>query len=871
MGEQLTAGPAHATPATAAPAVAAGDAAARALDAPPADPAARLHARALAAAARGERDQAWRGLRAALRARPAPERRARILVSLAFHEADGGSLAAALGLLDEAESAALPDQVRGIVALQRGLLHLRAGATAPALAGFDAAVTLLDESEPEDICRALLHRGQLHLAPGTLRRAAADLARCRRLAAAHGLDELTARARHHLGHLALLTGDVPAALREMDAAAPVLAPRSPAAAAAYHVDRARALLTAGLLHEADRELHRAAHRCDAAADGRDAARIALSRARIAHDQGRWSDARAHAAAAREVFAAHDAAAYLLVADAIILAADLAAGRALAAVQTAGTALAARLRAGELYDDARRAALTAASATLHRRDHRAGTPAQRAAAARQLAGDGLRLRRDDPLPTRMQARALRADLADAEGRADRALAELRGAVGDMHAHQASFGNLDVQAAAAHVAHLADRGLRRALTQGVPAAVFAWVERARALSARPTPVSAPADPVGAEMLAELHHASDALRAGELSGRPDSVLRARCLALHRQLRQRAWYPPDPREAARPASLRDVVAALGDGTLVVYLAAGDEAHALVATAHHRRVQRLGAVGPLHELHRRWRADLDALAGGALPHPLRAAVDAASRGAARRLDDTLLRPLSDQLGDGPLLVAAPTQLTVLPWPLLPSLRGRPVTVVRSTTDWLRHRNAAPLPDRPRVALVAGPGVAHADAEAARVGAVWEQARALTGQAATAAAVREAAGRSDVLHLAAHGVHEPDNPLFSYLELADGPLYGYQCDRWERPPRHVVLSAGELRASDGRPGDEAPGMPAALLHGGVGSVVAGVARVGDEVAHAVGPAYHAALRRGLPPAAALAEVAAEASGPCPLVCFGAGW
>ncbi|HEX5741307.1 MAG TPA: CHAT domain-containing protein, partial [Pilimelia sp.] len=465
----------------------------------------------------------------------------------------------------------------------------------------------------------------------------------------------------------------------------------------------------------------------------------------------------------------------------------------------------------------------------------------------------------------------ADLAVAENRTDRALAELRGAVGDLRAHKASFGNLDVQAATAHVAHLADRGLCRAVAQGVPAAVFAWAERARALSARPAPVTAPADPVGAEMLAELHHARDALRAGELAGRPDPVLRTRCLALHRQIRQRTWYPPDPHEPASPTPLRDVVAALGDGTLLVYLAAGGDVYALAATAHHRRVQRLGPVGPLHELHRRWRADLDALATGTLPAPLRGAVEAASRGAAERLDDTLLRPLSDLIGEGPLLVAPPARLAALPWPLLPSLRGRPVAVERSPTRWLRVRDAATLPDRPRVTLVAGSGIPPAAAEVGQVGAVWESAHTLTGPAATTAAVREAAARADVLHIAAHGAHEPDNPLFSYLNLVDGRLYGHECGSWARLPRHVVLSACELRAPDTRPGDRASGMPVALLHGGAGSVVAAVAGIGDEAAHTVIPAYHAALRRGLAPAAALAEVGGDAAVPCPLVCFGAGW
>ncbi|GGK28713.1 CHAT domain-containing protein [Pilimelia terevasa] len=834
--------------------------------------AAQLHAEAVRATERGQHDEAWSLLRAALGAQPPPACRARILVSLAFHEAERRSLAAGLALLDEADTGGLPDQVRGIVAMQRGLLHLRAGAPGPALAGFDAAIALLDESEPQDICRTLLNRGMLRLAPGSLVQAEADFARCVRIADSHDLTLLAAKARHNLGYLALLAGDLPRAIREMDAVAPVLADHSPTVSAVYHVDRASVLLTAGLFHEADEDLRQAAALFAVTESPQDQAETALARAQLAQRQERWGDARAHATTARRLFGERGAAPWALVADAVLLATDLGAGRGLAAVQVAGAALAARLRQHGLADEGRRTALTAAAAALRRRDGRAGPAGQRALMARHLAGDALRLRRDDPIGTRMQARALRADLADAEQEPKQALVELRAAVSDLQQHQASFGSLDLQtAAAAHVERLAAQGLRRALEQGVPAAVLAWTERARALSARLAPVSAPADAAAAEMLAELRHAQAALRTGALAGHPDPVLRTRCLALQRQIRQRAWYRPGPRQVTAPAALRDIVGGLGTGTLVTYLVVDEALHALVVSGRRRELVALGAAAPLYELQRRWRADLDALAAETLPPALRASVRTACARAAAGVDDLLARPLAGRLGDGPLLVAPPARLATLPWTLLPTLRGRPLSVVRSPTAWLAARPGAALPPRPVVTVAAGPLVARADAEVKLVADTWPDAVTLGGPAATAAAVRAAAGSTDVLHVAAHGVHEPDNPLFSYLQLADGPLYGHECDSWERPPRHVVLSACELGLSHRRPGDETLGMTAALLHGGAGSVVAGLARIGDEVAYAVGPVHHGALRRGLPPAAALAEALESVDTPTPLVCFGAGW
>jgi len=65
-------------------------------------------------------------------------------------------------------------------------------------------------------------------------------------------------------------------------------------------------------------------------------------------------------------------------------------------------------------------------------------------------------------------------------------------------------------------------------------------------------------------------------------------------------------------------------------------------------------------------------------------------------------------------------------------------------------------------------------------------------------------------------------------------------------------------------------MTAALLHQGVGAVVASVAKVSDDVAFEVTLALHRRLRQGEPPSLALA--AATQNQPCaPFVVFGAGW
>ena len=154
----------------------------------------------------------------------------------------------------------------------------------------------------------------------------------------------------------------------------------------------------------------------------------------------------------------------------------------------------------------------------------------------------------------------------------------------------------------------------------------------------------------------------------------------------------------------------------------------------------------------------------------------------------------------------------------------------------------------------------------------WPSAHVVLGAAAGVGL--EVAGRSEVFHVAAHGVHEPQSPLFSHLVMSDGPLFGYELQGLARVPRHVVLSACELGCAETRPGDERLGMTAALLAAGVGSVVAGVARVDDEVSARVAVAHHHGLAAGLSPAQALARaLAAEPPDalPAPFVCFGSGW
>jgi CHAT domain-containing protein len=136
----------------------------------------------------------------------------------------------------------------------------------------------------------------------------------------------------------------------------------------------------------------------------------------------------------------------------------------------------------------------------------------------------------------------------------------------------------------------------------------------------------------------------------------------------------------------------------------------------------------------------------------------------------------------------------------------------------------------------------------------------LSGRRATVEAVTAALGLADLAHIAADGIFRSDNPLFSHLQLADGPLTVYDLEQLPRAPRVLVLSACNSGLSGVRPGDELLGLSSALFSLGTATLVATVIPVPDESTRHLMLALHRQLRAGREPASALAEVQAAAAG-----------
>ena len=218
--------------------------------------AAELHRRGRAHLNSGQNAAARRVLLLAAQRTDDPDLRARIAGSLAALTIRQGDPDAAELLCREA--LALPgvsDGTAAIVYGQLGLLALERGA-------LDEAVSLLDRGidgigdEAEYRAPMLVNRSVAHSQAGRLAAARADVEAAARDYETVGGEVERAMAMHNAGYIALLEGDLIAALETMGRARGALAAASAVNAAICDLDRAEVLRDAGLAHEAEQSLER---------------------------------------------------------------------------------------------------------------------------------------------------------------------------------------------------------------------------------------------------------------------------------------------------------------------------------------------------------------------------------------------------------------------------------------------------------------------------------------------------------------------------------------------------------------------------------------------------------------------------------------
>ena len=712
---------------------------------------------------------------------------------------------------------------------QLALMHKHVGDHRAALADYTTAIGLLDGSS--EMSRALLNRASLHLLRGDAAQAVTDLTSAIELLRGDDAPERRARAEHNLGYARLLTGDLVGALQAMDAARAVLAPLSPVSRAVGEQDRAEVLTAAGRSREAIVALENAA---TAYGDrGLRTYQADCELTLLAHPapRGHVSCPTGGPAGSTPVPLPGQrgpGVASGLRRDRC----EISEGSTSLALLRRADNLVVTLKAHHHGRDAAILQLQTARLVLHRGELED---------ARARIGK-VRVDEDSPVAIRLLWREVRSELARARGDHRNARLHVQAGLSDLHAWQSSFGSLDLQSTlVGHGRALAIQGLRLALEEGSSSLAYEWSERARALVGRVTPVRPPADEQLAADLTELRvlHAEDPS--------PHSTDGRRLDQLRDRIREQSWYGDGSGQVGEPAALEEVQAELAatDACLVAHVAVDGWITAIVVTGTEAHTVRLCESKPVGEDLDRIAADLD-MAASQLAGPFAAAIRGSLDERLQVVSDLLVAPVLPLVGDRRVVLTPSGQLAGTPWTLLPGLAGRPVTVPPSATRWLELRRSG-AHRRPRVGMVAGPHVERAEEEVMRASAAWPRATVLTGERAVATQVADLAAKVDVLHLAGHGRHPGDNPLFSAVELADGPWFGYDIDQLPHTPSTVVLSSCELGRASVRSGDEVVGMTAAWLHAGARCVTSSPTLVADDVACEVLAGWHARVGQGRRP------------------------
>lgn len=784
-------------------------------------------------------------------------------------------LAAARELVNEHDLGHLDLQVRQVT----GYCLMRSGDMVGALEVWALDSDNFARGDPQDQCNLLLNRGVAHMSVGSLDQAWRDLAAAEELASAVGLVTVGFKARHNRGYLAHLNGDLPTALRLIGSGSDMPDPEGLvtrlAADPVVLVDRARALVEAGLFEEADGLFARAVHELSRASRLLDAGEAHLDRARLALLYGDLARTVDESLAAQQCFRRQDNPWWLLRARLVALAAEVERHQRAAATGTADDAALGELagalrRVGERANQhgdvsaATMARLMAAEVALL--DDRTVEAATLLTDAQPGPGEGL--------STWMRWCRARGEVAQRNdpGKVAGIVADGLGRLADA---QARLGSLDLRTAMAiHGHELGAIGIEAALSDGEPIGIHEAVERAKATTTRLPSVVAEQSDAHRHLMGRLRRASWTLDHLDARARPERAvrLRAEVAELVARLRERGWRRDGGGNTSTIASLTEVTTALAghDAGAVSYFRRGSMLFAVCLTDGDLQVVELGDVAVVDQLAATVRSDLEALAVAGLPGPLRTVMWRSLERGLDDLDSLLLAPL--QVGALPLVIAPRGGLSVLPWTLLPSRRGAATTVTPCLTVWQR-RVAAPRPAPGAVVAVAGPDLTRADAEVAAIGRMWPSATTHLGADATVATTRRALSNAGVVHVASHGRHHSSSPLFSSLALHDGPMFAHELQA-SRGASLAVLSACQLGSATVRPGDEPLGFTAALLQAGVDTVVASVTLVGDEVAHDVMTPLHRLLADGLGPATALGEVVAaawERGQAAPFTCTGTGF
>ena len=822
-----------------------------------------------------------RGLRSA-RDSGQPQRIADVRASLGMTMAGTGQTSRGLAHLDAAVLAAR-DVLAGRVLMRRAVILNLVGRRAEALRDLQHALAIQHQhGDHLWAARSRSHRGLILLETGQTRRADADFAAAERQYRLAGQDWEYATARHNRGLVAAASGRVPEALAYL-AEADQSYRRLGTPMLDVAIDRCAILLAAGLAADAWAETAAAAQSPDPAVRGTTKfAELLQSCAVAALAAGDPAAARDQAGQAAALFRRQRRAHWSARTRLVLAQARYASGERSPELGRLASSVARQLD-GLDADEATAAHLLTGLLAARQ-------PGQRARAEHYLAA-AARLRRSGPALSRSRAWLARALLCQLRGQHPQMLAACRRGLAILAAQQQLLGATELRVAVtAHGRELAALGQRAALARGDGRQLVAWSERWRATAQAIRPVRLPRDGALGRELAALREVSRRLDLDLVAGPARAALRRERARLEASVRGRVLRTPGLRGAGASASagagtgagagravvgavrVPDLLTALArDGAVLAELVEVDGV--LYAVTVGQAGVRLHNVGPAA----RAASEVDfarfllrRLADGRpVPEPARALAEAGDL-----LQHALLGPAAADLGaadagDGQVVIVPPGRLSAVTWGLLPALRDRPFSVCPSAAAWLRARAAAAArpdgPDGPDglgglgVTLIGGPGLAAAPAELARLSELYPKATVLSGGTAIAERVLAALDGCWLAHVAAHGTFRADNPLFSALQLDDGPLTGYDLEGMDRGPHRLVLSACESARATPAGADELLGLASSLMPMGTAGIVATVVPVSDLITPTVMGSLHDAVASGAGFPGALRRARADAA------------
>jgi CHAT domain-containing protein len=801
----------------------------------------------------GRLDDALRSARQALRyARRCDDARvADVLATYGATLVFAGRTADGLRRLQQAEPLTPPEQRPHLMLRRANVLYV-AGRYDEALAEIDASITASqDHGDRLWTGRALNTRCLVRLARGEVAAAEEDAARAEEILGAVGQQLESAFAAHNRALAAHQRGDLPAALTLMDevaaryAAIEVVQPD-------LVIDHAQALLTAGLAEEAYAMASVALE--DTLLQPVKRAEIILTAAQAALAVGDIDAAQVGGHLAGRLFAAQRRPMWAFRARLLALQAQYLSGHPEELSDTAAAAVTPRphaedrrrgarmLRQGrdlvEALEQAGATELPVAQLLVGRIAHDAGrrddaVTSLTAAAASRHTGSGL---------ARAAGWLAAALLAELQGDRRALRRACRRGLDAVDEHRALLGDLELRALATrHGNELAHRAIKDVLAGGDARTMLWWVERWRA-----TALTAARPPHGADGADDADGGQEqrvaALR--DVSRRFDAADGAAADSLRRErdrreseIRRAARHRRGADGGGKPRfDLDGVLADLGDTTLLTLAYVDDTLHAVTVVDGRVRRRAVGPLATALEEARYARFTLRRAAYGRLTD----LADLAAAG--RRLQDALLGPHVGRLAAARVVVVPPAPLLTAPWGLLPAFADTELTVSPSASLWhAAHR--VPV-SAGHLALVSGPGLSTGETEVTTLSPLYASARAVTGDAATVAGTLDLLEGARLAHIAAHGTFRADAPLFSSLELSDGPLTVHDLDRLHDPPREMVLSACDSGNAAPIGAHETLGLVSSLLAMGTSTVVASVVPVNDRATVEVMHEVHEVVRTG---------------------------